>query len=226
MDSLSQISEMMAGGASELDLAPTIINFILCLLMGFVIRDFYIRRSFSLTGKLHIGSILPILSAVVFIVIVVVKSSIALSLGLVGALSIVRFRTPIKEPEDLVYLFLSIAIGLGYGAGHTLVTTILVGITLLVIYFWLSNKNISMTSEYNLVIDWSDNNVSFDNLTQVIEQTVQSLKLVRMDRGLTGNTAVMLIVPQKDFKFDSVVKKLCDMDESLKLSFFEAKTNW
>ena len=194
--------------------------------MGFVLRDFYIRRSFSLTGKLHIGSILPILSAVVFIVIVVVKSSLALSLGLVGALSIVRFRTPIKEPEDLIYLFLSIALGLGYGAGHLLTTTILVGMTLLVIYFWLSNKNISMTNEYNMVIDWSDNNVSFEHLTQAILSSVQSMKLVRMDRGSSGNAAVMVVVPNEGTELDSIVKKLQSLDASIKLSFFEAKTNW
>ena len=226
MDKMTLLNEFMLRGAGELDLLPTIMNFFMCLLMGFVLRDFYIRRSFSLTGKQHIGSILPILSAVVFLVIVVVKSSLALSLGLVGALSIVRFRTPVKEPEDLVYLFLAIALGLGYGAGHALTVTVLAVIILLVIYFWLSNKNISMTSEYNMVIDWSDNNVSFDHLTQVIQKAVQSLKLVRMDRGKSGNTAVMVIVPNEDITFDSVVNKLQEIDSSVKLSFFEAKTNW
>tara|TARA_B100000959_G_scaffold272031_1_gene320892 strand:+ start:91 stop:627 length:537 start_codon:yes stop_codon:yes gene_type:complete len=49
-------------------------------------------------------------------VIAVVKSSLALSLGLVGALSIVRFRAAIKDPEELVYLFLCIGIGLALGA--------------------------------------------------------------------------------------------------------------
>ena len=56
--------------------------------------------------------------------ITIIKSSIALSLGLVGALSIIRFRTPIKEPEELAYIFIAIAIGLGLGAGQYLITTI------------------------------------------------------------------------------------------------------
>ena len=56
------------------------------------------------------------------VVISIVKSSLALSLGLVGALSIVRFRSAIKEPEELAYLFLSIGIGLGLGAGQRVVT--------------------------------------------------------------------------------------------------------
>ena len=71
----------------------------------------------------------------------VVKTSLALSLGLVGALSIVRFRTPIKEPEELIYLFLAIAIGLGFGAGYPIITILIVIVILVIIYFFLSNKN-------------------------------------------------------------------------------------
>ena len=58
------------------------------------------------------------------LIISIIKSSIALSLGLVGALSIVRFRTPIKEPEELLYLFVAIAVGLGLGANQLLATLI------------------------------------------------------------------------------------------------------
>ena len=54
----------------------------------------------------------------------IVKSSLALSLGLVGALSIVRFRTAIKEPEELIFLFIAIAIGLGVGADQRWLTVI------------------------------------------------------------------------------------------------------
>ena len=125
MNNLLDINQLINPNIAQLDIIPTLFSFFICVLMSFIVRDFYIKRSFSLTGKMHIGSIIPVLSTVVFLVIVVVKSSLALSLGLVGALSIVRFRTPIKEPEELVYLFLAIAIGLGYGAGQVLITTIL-----------------------------------------------------------------------------------------------------
>ena len=138
MDKLSQLEELIYKGTDELSLIVMILNFMGAILVSFLLRAFYIRYSFSLTGKTHIGSIIPILTAVVFLVIVVVKSSLALSLGLVGALSIVRFRTPIKEPEELVYLFLAIAIGLGFGAGYALITTLISLSILLVIYFLLS----------------------------------------------------------------------------------------
>ena len=67
------------------------------------------------------------------IIITVIKSSIALSLGLVGALSIVRFRTPVKEPEELLYIFVAITIGLGLGANQVLPT--IIGFAFIVIAF-------------------------------------------------------------------------------------------
>ena len=57
------------------------------------------------------------------LVVIFVKSSLALSLGLVGALSIVRFRTPIKNPSDLGFIFLVIASGVGIGSGNLLPTS-------------------------------------------------------------------------------------------------------
>ncbi|SVC59013.1 uncharacterized protein METZ01_LOCUS311867 [marine metagenome] len=194
--------------------------------MSFILRDFYIKRSFSLTGKMHIGSIIPVLSAVVFLVILVVKSSLALSLGLVGALSIVRFRTPIKEPEELVYLFLAIAIGLGYAAGQILITTILVLLIFCMIYLWLSNRKIAKTSEYNLVVKWEKEGVAFDDILKEISPIVQNLKLVRLDKSSLDNTSVMLVVPNEDSPIESITDRLQKLDKNMKITFFEAKTNW
>ena len=142
----------------EIAFIPTLINFLLCLILAFLLRYFYVSRSYSLVGKNHIGSILPILSGIVFIVIVIVKSSLALSLGLIGALSIVRFRTPIKEPEELIYLFFAIAIGLGFGANQAIITLALSLILIIVLHFWLSIKKDKLYNlEFNLSIIWKNN---------------------------------------------------------------------
>ena len=220
------LNELIVPNMSQLELIPTLFAFSVCVIMSFVVRDFYVRRSFSLTGKMHIGSIIPVLSSVVFLVIVVVKSSLALSLGLVGALSIVRFRTPIKEPEDLVYLFLSISLGLGYAAGHILITTIITLMILAVIYIWLSNRTISKTSEYNLVANWKSKDVTLENILQEIKPVSQNLKLVRMDKGPADSTAVMLVMPEESSSIDSVMKRLQGLDGEINITYFEAKTNW
>jgi len=226
MNELIDLGKLTSTEVTSLDILPTIFSFIVCVVMSFIVREFYIRRSFSLTGKMHIGSIIPILSAVVFLVIIVVKSSLALSLGLVGALSIVRFRTPIKEPEELVYLFLAIALGLGYAAGHVFVTTVLVMMILIMIYLWLSNRKVAKTSEYNLVINWKKSDLSFEVLTEKVAEVSQSLKLVRLDRGPAGSTSVMLIVPNDNANLDSIITSLQEFDSELSVTFFEAKTNW
>ena len=226
MNNLFDINELINPNIAQLDIIPTLFSFFICVLVSFIVRDFYIKRSFSLTGKMHIGSIIPVLSAVVFLVIVVVKSSLALSLGLVGALSIVRFRTPIKEPEELVYLFLAIAIGLGYGAGQVLITTILSLSILLIIFMWLSNRKIAKTSEYNLVIKWTKKDVAFEDILREISPITENLKLVRLDKGSSGNTSVMLIVPDGEHPIESISNKPYALDNDVHVTFFEAKTNW
>jgi len=225
MNTLVDINELVTPNMIRLDFIPTLFSFLMCVLMSFIVRDFYIKRSFSLTGKMHIGSIIPVLSAIVFLVIIVVKSSLALSLGLVGALSIVRFRTPIKEPEELVYLFLAIAIGLGYAAGQILITTTLILSILFMIYMWLSNRKIAKTSEYNLVVKWSKEGVMFDDIVAEITPVIQNLKLIRLDKGPLGNTSVMLIIPDENLSIEEIVNKLHKLDGSMNVTFFEAKTN-
>lgn len=96
----------------------------LSLLYGFVLSQVFKKCSRVVTDRGQFVGVFFVLIPLMILVISVVKSSLALSLGLVGALSIVRFRTPIKEPEELIYIFLAIGVGLGLGAGQILVTTI------------------------------------------------------------------------------------------------------
>jgi len=227
MEGGNYLNEIFSQNAiPQTDYIITIVNFILCVVMSFILRIFYIRRSFSLTGKKHIGSIIPILATVVFLVIMIVKSSLALSLGLVGALSIVRFRTPIKEPEELVYLFLAIAIGLGYAAGQTLLTSLIFVFILIMSFFWLSNKNISNSIEYNLVINWKDQQLSFENISNLLSNSFDSIKLIRLEQSLNSNTAVLLLSPMESIKIDDITQALINLDKDLTVSFYEAKANW
>ena len=99
-------------------------SIILAAILSLLIQLVYIKFSTSLSNKLEFSKNFVILGVTTTLVITIVKSSLALSLGLVGALSIVRFRAAIKEPEELVYLFLIIATGLGCGSGQIQITLI------------------------------------------------------------------------------------------------------
>ena len=207
------------------DFTTTLINFLFCIALSFIVKKFYLQYSTSLTGKQHIGNILTTLSLVVFLVISIVKSSIALSLGLVGALSIVRFRTPIKEPEELVYLFLAIGVGLGYAAGHTWLTTFVTLLILVTIYYWSFNKKQSI-NEYNLIISWNNQKISLEQLSSNILKYVHSLKFNRIDKTSSNSTAVMSIVPKKISDIDKITSVIKKIDSKVEVSIYENVSNW
>ncbi|CAM2064601.1 DUF4956 domain-containing protein [Sulfidibacter corallicola] len=122
MDILNQLNE---GALQDLKLVPTLINLALVLLLGQILAWHYLKYSQVLSNKRKFARLFVFIAATTMMVISVVKTSLALSLGLVGALSIIRFRTPIKEPEDLSYLFLALATGIGIGADQRLATLVM-----------------------------------------------------------------------------------------------------
>ena len=90
----------------ETDYLIVILSLFFCIISSFILMYVYKNKSKALSSKIQVSAIIPLLSNITFLVILIVKSSLALSLGLVGALSVIRFRTPVKEPEDLAFLFL------------------------------------------------------------------------------------------------------------------------
>ena len=88
------------------------------LLAGIIIRFLYIRFSNSFSSKSAYANTLLMVTVCVASLIAVVKSSLALSLGLVGALSVIRFRTAVKEPYTLSFILLSVCIGIALGASQ------------------------------------------------------------------------------------------------------------
>ena len=95
-------------------------------LLGLYIRFLYRRFNGSVSDADSVARIFPLLVLVTIGVITVVKTSWTFSLGLLGALSIVRFRAAIKDPEELVYLFFCIGVGFALGAEQPLLALSLV----------------------------------------------------------------------------------------------------
>jgi uncharacterized membrane protein YhiD involved in acid resistance len=112
---------------------------------------------------------------------------LALSLGLVGALSIVRFRSAIKEPEELTYLFLNIAIGLGCGAGLSLLT--IIAFVLFYVFIRYSNRKQEELDEQNLYLTISSSkgnnadSLNIQQITSLLENHSNFLKLKRSDES-------------------------------------------
>jgi len=134
----------------QVDLEVFILNLISAILLSFFVQLTYNRTSNTLSNSASFSKNFIILGLTTTIIITIVKSSLALSLGLVGALSIVRFRAAIKEPEELVFLFLIIAIGLGCGANQIKITAvgtfIAIGIIFTMYFLKKSKKDVSVNN--------------------------------------------------------------------------------
>jgi len=140
LDNLESIKDIISGTTAPFSIAQLVFNLIIGAVISLFLKFHYIKYGSTLSNRNEFSNVFPFILLTTTLVIAIVKSSLALSLGLVGALSIVRFRTPIKEPEELAYLFLSIAAGLGLGANQTLPTIISI-IMILAIMTILKKKN-------------------------------------------------------------------------------------
>lgn len=116
-----------------------------CILSCFVILIYRITYSGVLFNRGFALS-LVLLSMVTSLVIITVSSNVVLSLGMVGALSIVRFRTAVKEPMDTIFMFWAIVIGITTGAGlvpTAIIATLLIGVIFLIINLFGTGLKVS-----------------------------------------------------------------------------------
>lgn len=100
-------------------------SFLVSILIGIFIYSIYRYMSRKAFYSKNFNISLVILTLITTAIIITIQTSVVVSLGMVGALSIVRFRTAVKEPLDLVFLFWSISVGIIIGAGQYIVAIIL-----------------------------------------------------------------------------------------------------
>ena len=114
-------------------LTAVILAFLLGVFIVFIYRMTYSGAMFNKSFAFS----LVLLSMVTSVVILTISSNVVLSLGMVGALSIVRFRTAVKEPLDTVFMFWAIVVGIMTGAGFALISgiaTLVIGVLLLLLF--------------------------------------------------------------------------------------------
>tara|TARA_B100000700_G_scaffold322278_1_gene423395 strand:- start:1502 stop:2212 length:711 start_codon:yes stop_codon:yes gene_type:complete len=186
----------------QIDLPNFVISLICAAILSFLVQLFYIRYSSTLSNRKEFSKNFVILGVTTCIVIMIVKSSLALSLGLVGALSIVRFRAAIKEPEELVYLFLIIAIGLGCGANQLIITSVGIFFSLFIImiysgYLRRSNKNIEEKINLGIIIQENISDIQINNLMTEIKKVSKELKFISMSRSNESTTINIDLKPKK-----------------------------
>jgi len=159
------------------------------------------------------------------LIITIIKSSIALSLGLVGALSIVRFRTPVKEPEELAYIFIAIAIGLGLGANQVLPTIIgftVIAIVLIPSMFNRLKGSRSNSSYIDIVLETEhDKPVDMEAFVDMLDSLQLKYRLKRITET-PGRHEITLQLAKMDMSiFEKLKKKLHSDYKSVDISIID-----
>ncbi len=200
---LTDIANQFSSGESSI--IDFVINILITIVLAYIMGLIYSKYGNSLSNRKKLMQTFVLMAVTVMLVISIVKSSLALSLGLVGALSIVRFRTAIKEPEELVYFFVAIALGLGMGANQRLVT--LIGVIVIILYIVIQNINsVKNTVQQNLIVtisNTSDKTLDENKIIGLLEKHCSKIDLRRLDE--VGNiTELSLNVEFNDF--ESIIK--------------------
>jgi len=200
-----------------------IINLILTAITAYILKKIYVRFGQVLSNRNIFGNnFVPIAMTTMFI-ITIVKSSLALSLGLVGALSIVRFRAAIKEPEELVYLFICIAIGLGYGANQVNVT--ITGFLLIVIAITLIRKSAFKVENSNVmyltISKKSKTRLDIEKILEVLEKNSLEVDLKRLDESPATNEISFITSFQTKAQLLELREALYKLDNQLEVTFLD-----
>jgi len=198
-------------------------------LLSTIISLHYLYRSKTRILRKDLAFALPAIGLTTLLVITVVKSSLALSLGLVGALSIVRFRTPIKEPEELAYIFLSIALGLSLGADQR--EAALIGVSFILLIFSLSSlmsdKKSRKSGNIHLTIQVSHNknqSPPLDKVTSIVNEYTTNANFQRIDVRDNNLLINGIIVIKSEQETENLLNKLLEFDPSASISLLDDST--
>ena len=221
------LSQFTIDSGETFSLVTYLINIVLCAILLFLLSLIYVRFGRSLSNRYQLSKVLIIVGVTTFIIISIVKSSLALSLGLVGALSIIRFRTAIKEPEELGYFFIAIAIGLGFGANQ-LVPTVVGAIVLFFIIFLSGRSAAKSMVNQNLLIskisNLEEDSAAFQKkILDILAQNSSRTELIRMNISPELLDYNFLVVLKDMNSINAITTDLTALDNTLSLSFIDSQ---
>ena len=227
------LNEGLLSVSTQLSFYETIAILVIALIGGLYVRFLYWKFSTTFSSKISFGNTLLIITISVASLVAVVKSSLALSLGLVGALSVIRFRTAVKEPFNLAFLLFSICIGISVGASQYLFglfLSIFGTIGFLIAY---RSTKYSKTKGFSIEVDDIDTiaftlpyGSSLDELYQLLKRTTSYYSIISIDQVDKEPISLAIKVKIMNPTSLSVLKKdLFEIFPGSRFSFYNSPSN-
>jgi len=219
---MGAIEKYLAETQDSIPIFEFIINFLLTFICSWILSKVYKTYGTSISDRSLFSKNFIFISLTTMLIITIIKSSLALSLGLVGALSIIRFRTAIKEPEELMFLFISIALGLGFGANQTFVTFI--GYVLIIIAIvLLSNTSENQFEKNNMLIEITSSNklIQINDIKKIIMDNSKEVELKRYDRNSENIEYIFIAKLVDSIHLENIDQEVTKLDPGIKISFID-----
>ena len=183
-----------------------LISICICLVYKMVNRNNFFDRNFHLS--------LFALAVVTSAIILTIQSNIVVSLGMVGALSIVRFRTAIKNPMDLVFLFWSISVGIICGAGYAMIGVIAsIVLTIGIVLF-----SVIPSEKESLILVVNAGAFIEDQITEIVSKNCRKWKICARSVNV-GNLNLAFEIKTKTPQ--ALVEQICGISNVTSASLIE-----
>jgi len=220
----SIVSTLAASQSATLNITDFALNLLLSVALSYILSRVYIHWGSSLSNRRRFAANFILITVTTTFIILVVRSSVALSLGLVGALSIVRFRAAIKEPEELAYLFFAIGIGIGLGDNQRLITGIAMAVVILVMVVMRLFRG--RKADFNLhltVFSGNPGQVELEEINAVVGKHTSQYRLMRLDQDGDTVEASYLVEFANQAKFIAVKNDLRGLSKNIRITFLDNK---
>jgi len=223
LNKVETFAQFLAAQSTHISPISFSVNLLLAALLSYVLGKVYIQYGTSLSNRVAFSRNFVLITMTTMLVISIVKSSLSLSLGLVGALSIVRFRTAIKDPEELSYVFLTIALGLGFGANQVSITCLGFVIILAMIIARNFNLRQDQIKDHSLVLNINSelkNSLSLNQISDILKAECQQIKLKHHGEK-NGRMDSSFVIECKDTEqITNIQNKLKKEDDQIELHYF------
>ena len=181
-------SDMYSQSISMSTLITICVNMLIALLIGYLIYCIYKRFFVGVVYSRYFAATLVGMTVLTCMVTLAISTNIVISLGMVGALSIVRYRTAIKEPLDIMYLFWAITEGITIGASLYILAAI--GMLMMLIIVIVMSKKKESRQAYVMIVHFAGDGIK-DEILKNLKDTIYSVKSCIMRDGLNEMSVQM-----------------------------------
>lgn len=202
---------------TEFSLTDMIIAMVLAFVLGLFILYIYKKTFTGVMYSSGFGISLVAMSLVTTMIILAIGSNVILSLGMVGALSIVRFRSAVKDPMDIAYLFWAISAGIVLGAG--LIPLAVFGSVFIGVVLYIFSAKKPTDKPYILIVDCEDENAEA-GVTALLKRTVKKSLLKSKTVTKTGlELTIEVRLPDQESGFVNKISELTGVSNAVLVSY-------